>query len=214
MTTITTGTQGRRKAGVIAVAAALAVSAIALAAAIPAHAASRHMPTGGATSQPVGHYELCLEVPSECAAVTQNAAPVRLTKGLWQELVNVNAAVNASVQPRTDLEMWGQPEHWSYPQAFGDCEDYVLAKRNILIRKGVSAGALLITVVRQPNGDGHAVLTVRTDRGDYILDNLEGRILAWSETDYQYLKRQSSRNSGLWVKVDDSRQVVVGSVRK
>lgn len=214
MTTEAKRANGRRRAGMVAVVAALAVSAIALGASVPAHAAPRQMSTAGPTSQPIGHYELCLEMPAECTAISANPAPIRLTKGLWQELVQVNAAVNAAVQPRTDLEMWGQPEHWSYPQVFGDCEDYVLAKRNILIRNGVPAGALLITVVRQPNGDGHAVLTIRTDRGDYILDNLEGRILAWSETDYQFLKRQSSMNSGLWVKVDDSRQVVVGSVRK
>ena len=31
--------------------------------------------------------------------------------------------------------------------------------------------ALLITVVRDKKGDGHAVLTVKTDKGEFILDN-------------------------------------------
>ncbi len=194
--------------------AAAGAAALCMLSASAALAAANAMPTAGATSQPVGHYDLCIDLPSECAVVTLQPAAIRMTQGLWKELVRVNRTVNAGVRPRTDLDMWGKPEVWSYPSSEGDCEDYVLLKRNILMRKGVPASSLLITVVRQPNGDGHAVLTVRTERGDYVLDNLEDRILAWNETSYQFLKRQSEVNSGLWVKVNDNRQVVVGSVRK
>jgi predicted transglutaminase-like cysteine proteinase len=67
-------------------------------------------------------------------------------------------------------------------------------------------GSLLITVVRQRNGDGHAVLTVLTDRGDLVLDNLEPHILVWSETGYQYLKRQSEFDAGAWVAIQDGHQ--------
>jgi len=82
------------------------------------------------------------------------------------------------------------------------------------MKAGIPAGNLLLTVARQPNGDGHAVLTVRTSRGDFILDNLEPRVLAWNESEYTYLKRQSERNSGTWVAVTDSRATAaVGSVR-
>jgi predicted transglutaminase-like cysteine proteinase len=118
------------------------------------------------------------------------------------------------VTPRTDLEIWGREEVWSYPtNSIGDCEDYVLEKRRLLMKAGIPAGNLLITVVRQPNGDGHAVLTVNTDRGDYVLDNLDGRVLVWTATPYTYLKRQSSKNSGAWVSINDGRAVAVGSVR-
>ena len=83
----------------------------------------------------------------------------------------------------------------------------------MLQRTGVPRSALLITVLRQPNGAGHAVLTVRTDRGDFVLDNLNERILAWNETDYLYLKRQSERNAGEWIAIVDDRDMLVGSVR-
>ena len=33
-------------------------------------------------------------------------------------------------------------------------------------------------MVRKPDGEGHAVLTVRTDDGDYILDNLSDAVQA------------------------------------
>ena len=48
----------------------------------------------------------------------------------------------------------------------------MLEKRRDLMSKGISLTDLLITVVRKPDGEGHAVLTVRTDEGDYVLDNL------------------------------------------
>ncbi|HTV68479.1 MAG TPA: transglutaminase-like cysteine peptidase [Rhizobiaceae bacterium] len=179
-----------------------------------ASAAPATMPTGGRTTQPIGHYEFCQREPGECQQKTAKSAPVELTRKLWAAMIDVNNAVNMMVAPRTDMEIWGKEEVWSYPDAVGDCEDYVLEKRRRLMAMGVPAGDLLITVVRQPNGDGHAVLTVRTSRGDYILDNLELRVLAWTDTEYTYLKRQSERSSGAWVAIEDGRAVAVGSVKQ
>lgn len=178
-----------------------------------AAAAGSFMPTGGRTTQPVGHYELCQRQPSECSVRSGRIKAVELTRSLWDKIIRINNEVNVGVAPRTDYEMWGREEYWSYPGAVGDCEDYVLEKRRRLMMVGVPAGNLLITVVRQPNGDGHAVLTVSTSLGDFILDNLEPRVLAWTDTDYRFLKRQSSRDTGVWVSIDDGRNVAVGSVR-
>ena len=179
-----------------------------------AQAGPVYMQTGGRTTQPVGHYEFCQRLPNECRQVTPAEAPVDLTRKLWATIIAVNNSVNTSVQPRTDMEMWGKEEVWSYPDSgFGDCEDYVLEKRRELMQAGVPAGDLLITVVRQPNGDGHAVLTVRTSLGEFILDNLQPKVMAWTDTDYTYLKRQSTRNSGVWVSINDGRADAVASVR-
>jgi predicted transglutaminase-like cysteine proteinase len=179
-----------------------------------AEAAEAFMRTGGRTSQPVGHYEFCLREPDECRQKTPRRAPVELTRKVWETIVGVNDRVNLAVVPLTDMEIWGQEEIWSYPTRVGDCEDFAIEKRRQLMKAGIPAGDLLLTVARQPNGDGHAVLTVRTSRGDFILDNLEPRVLAWSESEYTYLKRQSERNSGTWVAVTDSRATAaVGSVR-
>ena len=180
---------------------------------VQAVAASESMTTGSRTTQPIGHFQFCQRAPEECQKKSANSRPVELTRALWAEMVDINNAVNTAVTPRTDMEMWGQEEVWSYPDGLGDCEDYVLEKRRELMAAGVPAGSLLITVVRQPNGDGHAVLTVRTTEGDYILDNLEPRVLAWQETEYTYLKRQSEKNSGAWVSITDGRTSAVGSVR-
>jgi predicted transglutaminase-like cysteine proteinase len=176
--------------------------------------AGSFMHTGGRTTQPVGHYEFCQQLPQECRQKTPNRAPTELTRTLWATIVAVNNSVNTTVTPRTDMEMWGKEEVWSYPTSgFGDCEDYVLEKRRRLMKAGMPAGDLLITVVRQPNGDGHAVLTVRTSLGEFILDNLEPKVLAWTDTEYTYLKRQSQTNSGVWVTINDGRADAVASVR-
>ncbi|ESZ72988.1 hypothetical protein X727_04960 [Mesorhizobium sp. L103C119B0] len=173
-----------------------------------------YMHTGGRTTQPVGHYEFCQKLPQECAQRTPKQAPVELTRKLWAAIVDVNNSVNTRIVPRTDMEMWGKEEVWSYPgSGFGDCEDYALEKRRELMALGVPAGNLLMTVARQQNGDGHAVLTVRTSLGEFILDNLESKVLSWTDTDYTYLKRQSDQNSGVWVTINDGRADAVASVR-
>lgn len=173
-----------------------------------------YMHTGGRTTQPVGHYEFCQRIPIECNEKTPKGPPVELTRKLWATIVNINNSVNTRIKPRTDMENYGVEEYWSYPDnGYGDCEDYALEKRRELMDAGVPAGNLLMTVARQPNGDGHAVLTVRTSLGEFILDNLETRVLSWTDTDYTYLKRQSDQNSGVWVTINDGRSDAVASVR-
>lgn len=181
--------------------------------ALPASAAD-FMPTGGRTTQPVGHWELCQLYPNECAGKNATTERAQLTEKLWSSIIEVNDFINAAVKPMTDMEMWGREEVWSFPDTgVGDCEDYVLAKRRELQKIGIPASDLLITVVRQPSGEGHAVLTVRTDRGDFVLDNLEPQVMQWYETKYTFLKRQSERAPGMWVSIEDGRAVAVGSVR-
>jgi predicted transglutaminase-like cysteine proteinase len=177
-----------------------------------AFALPANMITGGATNPPVGHYEFCRSLPQECRANPGRSAPVELTRDGWKTILEVNYDVNQSVTPLTDKEIYGVEEHWAYPDKMGDCEDYVLLKRKRLMQAGFSPSDLLITVVLQPNGEGHAVLTVRTDRGDFVLDNMRNKVLLWSDTEYTYLKRQSEQNSGRWVKLQDGRTVAVGSV--
>jgi predicted transglutaminase-like cysteine proteinase len=175
-------------------------------------AAAPSMDIGGATSQPIGHYEFCKLNPNECLIKSAPASPFHLTKESWRMIFAVNRAVNTRIQPKTDLDIYGKDEVWSYPIRFGDCEDYVLLKRRALMDKGIQLANLLITVVRKPDGEGHAVLTVRTDRGDFILDNLNEDVLSWESTEYRYLKRQSSQHSGRWVTIESRQDVLVGSV--
>ena len=124
----------------------------------------------------------------------------------------VNTAVNTAVLPATDAQIYGVVERWDYPRLAGDCEDYAIEKRRELIDAGWPESALLLTVVRDEVGDGHAVLTVRTNRGDLVLDNKTDDIAVWSATPYRFLKRQSTRDAAAWDQIQDGRDTLVGSV--
>ncbi|WP_234186897.1 transglutaminase-like cysteine peptidase [Shinella sp. NM-101] len=195
------------KAGVAAVLALLVSSSSAFTA--PASALS--MKTGGVTSQPIGHYEFCQTHKSECRPGARTA-PARVTAFGWSVVRQVNARINHDVTPMTDMEIYGKDEVWAYPDGAGDCEDFVLLKRRTLMEKGFAAGDLLITVVRKPDGEGHAVLTLRTTEGDYVLDNLNNDVKLWTETPYRYLKRQASFHAGRWVSIENGDAVMVSSV--
>lgn len=174
----------------------------------------RFMQTGAVTSQPIGHYEFCETHRNECTVRSVNGPAPRVTDFGWNVVREVNARLNGAIMPMTDDEIFGKEEVWAYPTDAGDCEDFVLAKRKELIARGFAAADLLITVVRKPDGEGHAVLTLRTSDGDYILDNLENTVRLWSDTPYKFLKRQASFNSGRWVTIENSADMVVGAVEK
>ncbi len=189
----------------------LVAGAIAFAAASHGAAANEllFVSTGDATRPPIGWVEFCAERPFECKTGPSAARDVVLSNKAWTDLVRINKWVNDNVKPMTDLEHWGVVEKWSYPDdGYGDCEDYVLLKRRMLMEAGWPREALLVTVVREKNGNGHAVLTVKTDKGEFILDNQEERILLWSETSYRYVKRQSQSDPNRWVALGDPRPTV------
>jgi predicted transglutaminase-like cysteine proteinase len=155
------------------------------------------------TSTPIGHAEFCQLHRAECGDNNVMVDAVALTEAKWQQLIDVNNGFNTTVTPETDEQLYRVAEFWTYPNGAGDCEDYALAKRRALLKEGWPASTLLLTVVRQLNGEGHAVLMVRTDRGDLVLDNQDALIRVWTDTPYQFLKRQSQANAGKWVDIYD-----------
>jgi predicted transglutaminase-like cysteine proteinase len=174
-----------------------------------AHAASEapvFVSVGDYARAPIGWVEFCTENPQECAGGPSIPRDIVLTTKAWKDMVRVNKWVNEAIKPITDLEHWGVVEKWSYPDdGYGDCEDYVLLKRRMLMQSGWPREALLITVVRDRKGEGHAVLTVKTDKGEFILDNQNPEILAWLDTGYRFVKRQSQSDPNIWVSLGDSR---------
>jgi len=162
---------------------------------------------GAQASAPIGWVQFCVEYDPECKTKPSAPRDVVLSGQAWKDLVRVNRWVNANVQPVTDLEHWGVVERWNYPDdGYGDCEDYVLQKRRMLMQAGWPREALLITVVRDQHNEGHAVLTVKSDKGEYILDNQRDSILLWSDTGYRFVKRQSQSDPNVWVSLGDPRE--------
>jgi len=163
---------------------------------------------------PIGWVEFCVEYKSECATRPSSPRDVVLTAKAWTDLVKVNKWVNDSIHPITDLEHWGVVERWNYPDdGKGDCEDYVLLKRKMLIQAGWPREALLITVVRDKKDEGHAVLTVKTNRGEFVLDNQEPEVLPWTKTGYRFVKRQSQSDPNVWVTLGEPHAPATVSAR-
>jgi predicted transglutaminase-like cysteine proteinase len=166
-------------------------------------------PEFGKSLPPVGFVKFCVSNPGECKNVGRRAERLELTAQAWTTLFTVNAEVNKEIAPVSDADLYGVPEFWTYPTTAGDCEDYLLLKKRDLEKLGFDSGALLITVVLDEKNEGHAVLTVATDRGDFVLDNRRNDILVWAETGYTFLKRQSQQDPRAWVSLTDGAHKVV-----
>lgn len=158
--------------------------------------------TGGTVRAIAGWTEFCRRMPQECTLDEREAATITLSLPLWRTLQSVNRRVNARIRPITDQAHWGVVDLWDFPDdGSGDCEDYQLLKRRMLAERGLPRRALLMTVVIDEINEGHAVLTVRTDRGDFILDNKTDAIRPWRRTGYGFLKRAGQDRTG-WVSLE------------
>jgi predicted transglutaminase-like cysteine proteinase len=143
--------------------------------------------------------EFCKIQPQECAVDVSEPGVLTLSQDLWLTMGAVNERVNRTILAVTDQDHWGVVDRWDYPDdGLGDCEDIQLLKRKLLIKAGLSRRALRMAVVLDEQGAGHAVLMVRTDHGDFILDNKTDAVLAWQQTGYHYVKREGDDGSA-WV---------------
>jgi predicted transglutaminase-like cysteine proteinase len=156
----------------------------------------------GLAQPPYGFVSFCRRWPRECLQGPQEESRFNATPERLAELDYVNRMVNHEITPVTDTELYGEADYWTIPARRGDCEDYVLLKRRRLMQLGWPASALLVTVVRDEHGEGHAVLTVRTQQGDYILDNKTNGIKLWHQVGYQFIMRQSYLNPMVWMSLD------------
>ena len=156
---------------------------------------------GGA--RPVAAWNgFCAKYPAECAVDTTQPAIIALNPAIWRTLTSVNRRVNVRIHPITDMAHWGVVDRWDFPDdGFGDCEDFQLLKRRMLVERGLPRRALRMTVVIDDIGEGHAVLMVRTDKGDLILDNKTNAILSAPRTGYTYVKREG-QDSMAWVSLN------------
>lgn len=156
----------------------------------------------GSSQPPYGFVRFCEAQPEACAAAGSAENRLRSTPETLSELDEVNRSVNRAIRPATDTEIYGVSEMWTLPTDRGDCEDYALLKQKILVARGWPSSSLLITVVRDEKGEGHAVLTARTLEGDFVLDNKVDDVRIWNRTGYDFVMRQSYIDPRVWVSLD------------
>jgi predicted transglutaminase-like cysteine proteinase len=145
------------------------------------------------TAAPFAHVMFCARNPDECT-VRGDVSEVPLSPLAEKQLGDINASVNRSIRPTDER----QGDVWQVNVKAGDCEDFALTKRDHLIAMGWSSKALRIAVTKTPAGKGHAVLVVKTDRGDLVLDNRTNAIKGWKDTDLRWLMIQSGDDPKIW----------------
>ncbi|MGD0639691.1 MAG: transglutaminase-like cysteine peptidase [Roseiarcus sp.] len=185
-------------------AAALAGALLALQATPSASAldAATYASVGAQTSVPWGWVDFCQRYQGECDGGPAAALDVNLSAKAIKEIARVNRWVNAHVEAETDMDHWGLADRWDYPiDGKGDCEDYALLKRKMLIELGFPRQALLMTVVKDGDEEGHAILTVKTNKGEFVLDNLNDQMTPWNATGYRFVKRQSQEDPNVWLTI-------------
>jgi len=67
-----------------------------------------------------------------------------------------------------------------------------------LLKLGVGSDRLLMATVLDLDRNHHAVLILRTERGDYVLDNLIDEIKYWGDTGYIFLRIQLPLDKKQW----------------
>lgn len=156
--------------------------------------------TGSITSIPIGHINFCQKFP--CGYHDDSSKIDYLDRTVREEIEYVNFYVNTTVQPVTDLDLYGVDELWTYPvDGFGDCEDYALQKKKFLMERGFHPANLRLAAVYTQSGEGHLVLVVQTNFGDLVLDNLDNSIKFWNETGYDFIKIQDRTVDRKWLEV-------------
>ncbi len=163
-----------------------------------------YIAVGGKSLVPYGWVDFCRRYKGECDGGTMPAEDVNLTPETMKIIRQVNTWVNTNIKPMSDWDHWGVEDQWDYPtDGFGDCEDYQLLKRRLLMDEGLPRQALLMTIVKDETGEGHALLTGKTSTGEYILDNLTNEVKPWNRTPYRFVKRQSQTDQNLWVDIGE-----------
>lgn len=127
-----------------------------------------------------------------------------LSSAEWREVSRINRRVNRQVRADSDERQFGRKDYWNVPRfrsgrMEGDCEDYVLRKREELIAAGVPEGALSIAIAKTRRAEVHAVLLIATPAGEFVLDNRSSWISRWYDVNYQWERRQIP-GSKTWVR--------------
>ncbi|MES2203496.1 MAG: transglutaminase-like cysteine peptidase [Patescibacteria group bacterium] len=208
--------------------AQLFAGALALSSFSSAHAEQKptpHLMGGVRTLTPFGYKGFCTAYPAGCPTTPAGPRHIAETPKVLKDLKDVNQRINGKIRPLNDMSHWGTSdprylvkdadgnvvgvERWSYAEdGKGDCEEYVILKRHFLLVMGYPRSVLLITVAHTDKGETHAVLIVRTDKQDLVLDNLRETIVPWHKTGYRFVQQQDQVDTNVWVALVNEPQAV------
>ncbi len=148
---------------------------------------------------PTAFIDFCSRYPEDCKVQANDfdQAPVPLTQVRLAELSKINREVNNSIKPQENLG-GVLAETWLVAPSHGDCNDYAVTKRHVLLARGWPSRSLLLAEVVLYSGEHHLVLIVRTRDGDLVLDNLSMDIRPASQSKYRWVRAQKETNPRFW----------------
>ena len=182
------------------VSSALAAGPAGLARGLNNNSAVSYISEKGKIIPPFAQVLFCAQNPAECRD-NNGSEVLALTEKDMLQLKNVNSSVNRTIIGRNDSRSELNGDVWKVNVRSGDCEDFALTKRSRLMAMGWSSRALRIATAYTPAGEGHAVLVVRTDKGDLVLDNRQSSIKNWRDTDLRWDKIQSGTDPYVWYRL-------------
>ena len=123
-------------------------------------------------------------------------------QGRYEQMAAVHRWVNR-YRYITDDQLWGRSDYWATPGEFlnmsGDCEDYAITKYYTLRALGWSDDDLRLVILRDTVRDiPHAVLAVKLNGENYILDNLASEPLQ-DKYIRQYTPYYAVNSTSRWV---------------
>lgn len=158
----------------------------------PAPPAKRSRLVEGASIRaPTGYLIFCRENAGDCPSGPSET--VALSREMEATVDQTNVAVNRRISPANEAF-----EQWSASVDKGDCEDYALTKRRVLMQAGLPPSSLRIAVATTSSGEMHAVLVVKTTGGDLVLDNRNDSVLDPQQTDLRWIKMASADDPRRW----------------
>jgi predicted transglutaminase-like cysteine proteinase len=151
---------------------------------------------------PFGHIRFCVQNPDECEASTHvSSTQAAATTDAVEQARQINELVNNAIEPQSD-DAKATGDVWTLAPSAGDCDDYAVTKRSFLIKAGWSAANVLLAHVVTRQGIDHLVTIIRTDDGDFVLDNLDRTVRAVHEVRYRWVSVQSAENPRFWHRAD------------
>ncbi|RWE29443.1 transglutaminase-like cysteine peptidase [Mesorhizobium sp.] len=125
-------------------------------------------------------------------------------KGFRDKLAFVNSSINRLIAYRKDSVVYGKLDYWAKPSEIlehraGDCEDFAILKMTALLRAGVPAQSMSLVVLQDRRRKFfHAVLSVSTGEGAFILDSLSN-VVAMDRDLPDYVPLYSFSTDRAWI---------------
>lgn len=144
--------------------------------------------------------DFCSRNPRECDAFGKSV--ISFNEFPRELFILINQEVDADIKFAEDREEYNKEDYWDFPvNGRGDCEDIALEKRRRLASLGIPRAALRLIVGQHKRSlYSHAILSIETTEGTFILLENLSYLPLWHQIEYNLEMRE--RSDGNWDRYD------------